>query len=107
MRIQDSVPEDSRSVAEHAKALNEEMKKSKPRDSVLLPLMKHTFHDRRIFVQNDAASVTEILDNCPALARPAVVKLTVPYVICIGLLMAGMLYEPSLLMAGMLYEPGS
>ena len=78
MRIQDSVPEDSRSVAEHAKAPNEEMKKSKPRDSVLLPLMKH---DRRIFVQNDAASVTEILDNCPALARPAVVKLTVPYVI--------------------------
>ena len=49
------------SVAEHAKALNEEMKKPKPRDSVLLPLMKHTFHDRRIFVQNDASSVTEIL----------------------------------------------
>ena len=74
MRVQDCVPEDSRSVAEHAKALNGEMKKPKPRDSVLLPLMKYTFHDRRIFVQNDAASVTEIVDTYPALARPAMVR---------------------------------
>ena len=48
------------SVAENAEA-PEEMKKPKPKDSVLLPLMKHTFHDRRIFVQNDAASV---VTNC-------------------------------------------
>ena len=85
MRLQDCVPEDSHSVAQHAKALNEEMKKPKPRDSVLLPLMKHTFHDRRIFVQNDAASVTEIVDSCPALARPAVVRITILCCLCFGL----------------------
>ena len=85
MRVQDYVPEDSHIVAEHAKALNEEMKKPKPRDTVLLPLMKHTFHDRRIFVQNDASSVTEILDIYPALTRPAVVRLTIIlYCLCLA-----------------------
>ena len=77
VRVQDYVPEDSHSVAEHAKALNEEMKKPNPRDSVLLPLMKHTFHDLRILFQNNASSVTEILDIYPALARLAVMTLTI------------------------------
>ena len=50
------------------------MRKAKPRDSLLLPLMKSTYHDRRIFIQNDAATVSEILDSYPALRRPAVVS---------------------------------
>ena len=85
VRVQDYVPEDSHSVAEHSKALNEEMKKPNPRDSVLLPLMKHTFHDLRILFQNNASSVTEILDIYPALARPAVMTLTIIlYCLCFG-----------------------
>lgn len=37
------------SVQEHNKALREEMKKANPRDHLLLPLMKSTFHSRRVF----------------------------------------------------------
>lgn len=54
----------------------EEMKKSTPRDAILLPVMKSTFQDRRIFIQNDAKSVRESLEVYPALNRPAVVSLT-------------------------------
>ena len=51
--------EDPRSIAEHTKAMLEEMKKPKPRDAILTQLMKSTFQDRRLFVQNDAKTVTE------------------------------------------------
>ena len=51
------------------KALQEEMKKAKPRDVLLLQLMKNTFHDRRMFIQNE-----DILEQYPALARPTVVS---------------------------------
>ena len=78
----ESVSEDPRSVEEHTKALVEEMKKSKPRDAVLLPLMKSTFQDRRIFIQNDAKAVIEILDVYPPLSRPAVVSLLHIFAAC-------------------------
>ena len=74
MRVQDAISDDPRSTAEHTKAMIEEMKKSKPRDSVVLPLMKSTFPDRRLFVQNDAGNVTEILESYPAFSRPAVIN---------------------------------
>ena len=45
VRIQDSVSEDPRSVTEHNKALHEEMKKAKLRDTLMLPLMKNTYLD--------------------------------------------------------------
>ena len=74
VRVQDSVTEDPCSVTEHNKALHEEMKKAKPRDNTLmLPLMKNTYQDRRTFIQNDASTVAEILEHYPALVRPAVV----------------------------------
>ena len=73
VRIQDSVSEDPRSVTEHNKALHEEMKKAKLRDTLMLPLMKNTYQDRRTFIQNDASTVAEILEHYPALVRPAVV----------------------------------
>lgn len=57
------------------KAIEEEMKKQKPRDTLILPLMKSTFQDRRMYIQNDATSVTEILQIHPALVRPAIVSL--------------------------------
>ena len=52
----------------------EEMKKPKPRDSLLLPLMNKTFQDRCIFIQNDASAVLDILEHYPALGRPVVVS---------------------------------
>ena len=74
MRVQDGESEDPRGVVEHSKAICEEMKKPKPRDSLLLPLMKKTFQDRRIFIRSDASAVSEILEHYPALGRPAVVS---------------------------------
>ena len=77
VRVQETAlcAEDQRSISEHNKAILEEMKKQKPRDTLLLPLMKNTYHDRRIFIQNDATSVTEILEIYPALVRPAAVRI--------------------------------
>ena len=75
--MQEPVSDDSQSVAQHNKALHEEMLKGKPRDLVMLPLMKSTFQDRRIFVQNDAVAVADVLEQYPALARPAMVSVLV------------------------------
>ena len=74
MRVEEGIPEDPGSVAEHNKAIQEEMKKAKPRDTQLLSLMKSTFHDRRIFIQNDAVNVADVLKHYPALTHPAVVN---------------------------------
>lgn len=65
---------DSETLDQHMKAIEAEVKKAKPRDSVLLPLMKLTFSHRRMYVQNDATSVHEILEKYPVLARPAIVS---------------------------------
>lgn len=70
----ESTSDDVRSIQEHNKALHEELSKAKPRDPVILPLMKSTFSERRIYRQNDAISVKETLDVYPALRRPAVVS---------------------------------
>ena len=76
VRVQDSTTDidDARSVVEHNKAIEEEMKKPKPRDHMLTPLMSSTFQSRRMFIQNEAKTVTEILKNHQALARHAVVS---------------------------------
>lgn len=38
-------------LEQHQKAIDEEMGKSKPRDKVLLPLMKSTFQSRWLYIQ--------------------------------------------------------
>ena len=65
--------ENPETVAEHQKAMNNELEKTRPRDSILLPLMKSTFGARRMFVLSDAISVAAILKEYRALSRPAVV----------------------------------
>ena len=45
-----SAEEDSESLREHKKAMKEEMKKLKPRDSLIGPLMKSTYKYRRDFI---------------------------------------------------------
>ena len=66
--------DDPRSVEEHNKGLKEEMKKSKPRDNLLLPLMKKIFSSRRIYIQSEASTVAETLEQYPAMVRPAIVS---------------------------------
>ena len=66
--------EDGVSFDQHMRAIAAEMNKAKPRDTVILPLMKSTYRNRRMFIENDAKNVQEILNKCcSALKRPAVV----------------------------------
>ena len=69
--------EDEDTMERHKKAISSELMKAKPRDAVLLPLMKSTYGDRWIFVMNEATLVAAILARHPALARPAVVSIIV------------------------------
>ena len=70
-----TLSDDAASIQSHLKTINEELKKTKPRDQLLLPLMKSTFTIRRDYVQNEANSVKDILEKYPALNRPAVVNI--------------------------------
>lgn len=74
---------DAASTERHKKAIDDEMDKAKPRDTVLLPLMKMIYGDRRMFVMNDATSVAEILSCYPALKRPPVVSVTLSTMVCL------------------------
>lgn len=69
--------EDPASVQLHLKGIEDEMKRTKPRDTVLLPLFRSTFGERRLFVLNDASSITQIRGCYPALAIPTVVSIIV------------------------------
>lgn len=42
--------ENSETIAQHEKAIANELLKAKPRDSIILPLMKSTFGVRRMFI---------------------------------------------------------
>ena len=64
---------DAASTERHKKAIDDEMAKTKPREAVLLPLMKTIYGDRRMFIMNDATSVVEILSCYPALKYLSVV----------------------------------
>ena len=66
--------EDPASITEHLKGIATEMAKEKPRDSVLLPLMRTLFSSRRSYIEHDAEDVSKILDVYPALRRPSVVS---------------------------------
>ena len=65
---------DPESQQQHMKAIATELTKSKPRDSVLLELMRSTYGPRRLFILNDADSVSTILNVHPALSRPILVR---------------------------------
>ena len=74
--IDHEVPvEDQDSLDAHRNALSAELAKSKPRDSVLLPLFKAIYHERRLFIQNEATCVKHIVEKYPALSRRAIVSM--------------------------------
>ena len=81
--------EDTLRNEQHMKAIEDELKKAKPRNAVLLPLLKLTYPDRRMYVQNVATSVADILTKHKALSRPAVVSLLY---VCIVLVMQTVLF---------------
>lgn len=65
--------EDSDSIVQHKKAMSEEMAKAKPREAVLLPLMKKSYQNRWDFICNEAESVQQILEEYPAFQKLAIV----------------------------------
>ena len=67
--------EDELTLNQHKAAIVNELSKSKPRDTVLLPLMRSTFGERRMFILNEATSVQSILSVYPILHRPAIVRM--------------------------------
>ena len=71
--------ENTESLELHNKAIGAELAKAKPRDSVLLPLMRSTYGVRRMFILNEAKCVQGILEKHKALARPAMVSTSALY----------------------------
>lgn len=69
--------ESSETLEQHKKAISAELSKSKPRDTVLLPLMKYTYSERRMLIlgdDNEEKSVKALLQLYPALSSLAVVS---------------------------------
>ena len=66
VRVEDGESEDPRSVMEYSRAICEEIKKLKPKDSLLLLLMIKMTQDRRIVIQSDTSAVSDILEHYPA-----------------------------------------
>lgn len=73
--------ENSESLEQHNNAILTELKKAKPRDNVLLPLVKSTYGERRMFILNEAVSVSDILEKHPSLTRPAIVSFSLKAII--------------------------
>ena len=68
--------EDLSTINKHQAAITEELAKAKPRDTVLLPLLKTTYGERRLFIVNCASSIKDVKTRYPALNRPVVVSLS-------------------------------
>ena len=66
--------EDASTIQMNLKGIADELKRAKPRESVLLPLFRSTFAERRLFILNDASSIKEIKECYPGLMLPAVVS---------------------------------
>ena len=81
--ISTNTHENAESLELHKKAMGTKLAKAKPRDSVLLPLMRSTYGERRVFILNEATSVQAILQTHRALSRPAIVSANV----CLGLIL--------------------
>ena len=73
-RVHDQV-EDTETLKQHLTALDNELKKLKPREIVVLPLMRDTYSPRRDMITSDSCSgVDEILKIYPALHLPSAVS---------------------------------
>ena len=77
IKSNEEVGEDEDSISQHTTAIDIEMKKTKPRDSVLLPLYKSTFAVRWKFIKNDAENVCDILQKYVALKHLKIVSIDI------------------------------
>ena len=68
--------DDPASIQLHLKGIKDELKRAKPRETVLLPLFRSTFGER-LFVLNDATSIKHIKECYPALTIHAVVSVII------------------------------
>ncbi|XP_065893301.1 uncharacterized protein [Dysidea avara] len=64
----------SETIEQHHKAIKEEMIRAKPRERLLLPLMKSTFPVRWCFIKNEAESVKQVLEAYPCLKLPIIIE---------------------------------
>ena len=62
--------DNTRSIERHMQAMKDELSKARPRDTILLPLMKSTYYTRRTSIQ--IKSVVDILEEYKALSRQSV-----------------------------------
>lgn len=69
-----SQSEDNATLEQHKKAITTELAKSKPRDTVLLPLLKLTYDERRMYILKGGNTIKEVLEEYPALSKPAIVR---------------------------------
>ena len=65
---------DTETMEQHHKAMEEELERSKPRDRILLPLMKATFQNRLLYIRKDATSVKDIIEKYPCFKFPSIVS---------------------------------
>ena len=70
---------DVETLEQHQKAVEEEMQRAKPRDRILLPLMKSTFQSRWLYVRKDASSARDIIEKYPCFKFSAVVSVYSQY----------------------------
>ena len=67
--------EDDETIKKHLAAMASEMGKKKPREVVLLPLLKQTYSTRRDYITStDRCGIAEILVEYPALHVPKAVS---------------------------------
>ena len=65
VELHDQVNEDT--AAQHCKLMNTEAAKNKPRNQIILPLMKVTYVTQSLYIRTEASSVKEILETYAAL----------------------------------------
>lgn len=70
---------DPATAERHKKGISDELEKARPRDAMLLPLLRATFGERRMFVMNNATCLADVLKEHPALSRTTVVSLLCVY----------------------------
>ena len=69
------ITEDKSTIDKFKNAIGTELARSKPRDAILLPLMKLTYAERRMYILGEPISIFNALQQYPALKRPAIVSI--------------------------------
>ena len=77
---------DCATIEKHSKAISDELSKAKPRDTLLLPLLKTTFSVRRMYVMNEATCdrcSEQILSSFTHSCCDVLLDIDVKHIMCI------------------------